>query len=137
MNLKSLDFQGFPDAIEWDVRRAVEEVTYFLPHWISHLHVVWDGDDNENDATISTEYEYRRAVLTICPGFLHTTDKHHTLIHEIGHIVTDPFTSLTERIIETLVPEAQRAFATGEVARHKEMLAEDIALLFAKLEERY
>lgn len=137
MNLKTLEFQGFPEALEYEIERIVDDVTDLLPSWISHFHVVWDGNDHENNATITTEYEYRRALLTICPGFLTETDKRHVLIHEIGHIVTDPFASLVERITETLVPEASRPFVLGEIARHKEMMAEDISLLLAKLEGKY
>lgn len=136
-NLKTLEFQGFPDAIEYEIERIVDDVSDLLPDWVAHLHVVWDGNDHENDATITTEYEYRRALLSICPGFLSVGDKRHVLIHEIGHIVTDPFTSLTERIAESLIHEPTKAFVINEIARHKEMLAEDIALLLAKIEGKY
>ena len=128
MNLHSFEYHGFPNTIEAEIDDAVESVTHLLPGWVAHLHVVWDANDHENEATVTCEYEYRRVVLTICPAFLTVRNQRHTLIHEIGHIITDPFTSLIERIVETLVPEASKAFAMGEIARHKEMLAEDIAI---------
>lgn len=128
MNLQTIEYLGFPKSIEAEIDEQVENVTHLLPGWVAHLHVVWDGNDHENDATVLAEYEYRRVILTICPAFLTTNDQAHVLVHEIGHIITDPFTSLTERIVETLVPENARAFAMGEIARHKEMLAEDLAI---------
>jgi hypothetical protein len=135
VNLQTIEYHGFPQSIQRQIDDAIEDVTHLLPGWVAHLHIRWDGDDNENNATVSTEYEYRRAVITICPAFLSLSryEQNHTLIHEIGHIITDPFASLTDRIVETLVPEGSRPFALGEVARHKEMLAEDIAIFTRRI----
>lgn len=133
MNLQTIEYHGFPKTIEAEIDEAVENVTHLLPGWVAHLHVVWDGNDHENEATVTCEYEYRRVILTICPAFLTVKNQHHVLIHEIGHIITDPFTSLTERIVETLVPENAKSFALGEIARHKEMLAEDIAIFTKRI----
>ena len=94
------------------------------------LFVGWEADNAEFSATMRTDKDYRFARLTICGHFLSEPKADEMLYHELIHCVSQPMVDFMREVIEITVPDNEsllRQYLEKELARHNEMLAQDLA----------
>lgn len=122
-----------------EVRGAIEPLLTcwqgVLPSWCHTLNVIWSEADT-GALSIRTQYEYRRATLTVYPNFITCPDKRERdVIHELMHVLLEPLANVMTDMRDELAekcPDVKRW--AEEAARYGEESAVcDLAAAFLRL----
>jgi hypothetical protein len=126
--------ESVPDSIRALVDERTKIIKNLLPVWCNSLVIHWD-DSDPDIASCQPMMEYRSVVITLHRAFLSDPEWEESMLHELAHAVIAPYTSLTELIVETYVPESAQSFVLGQLAKAEEATAEDLRILISKIRQ--
>lgn len=122
----------YDPAIPPEIRGAVEPILtrhlHQLPRWVLEVWVTFKTQSETGDlASMNTLPEYRRANLTLFPGFLtdNAREREDTIVHEFLHVHIQPMSSAFHALAEVcgasedakkLAREAWRVAMEGAVS---------------------
>lgn len=100
-------FYNIPDEVKESVETNVGYLVRLLPGWVQELYVDWRSyapDDKASGgtrATMTADYAYRRAYLTVYPAWLTDTDavRREVIVHEAAHILGAPIANFVESLL--------------------------------------
>lgn len=104
----------YPD-VPHDIRAALQPLlerwAWLLPTWVHGVVVYYDANDS-GSMHCSPAQEYREFKLTVCAGWLVAEQevREELVRHELLHTVVQPLPDMVTDLIDSFVPEAQRAY---------------------------
>ncbi len=103
-----------------------------LRDWTINLN--YEPDENPNAlASVSCTYGRRIATVTFCSDWwerdLH--ERHHVLIHEMLHVVTDPVRTYLDETLPTLIGQPAWTAIREAVRQHEEHAVDQLASALA------
>lgn len=123
---------SFPKALQPITSERMDRVAHLFPIWCNRVFVCYEIN-GEDIATCNPRYEYRIITLTLHPSFFETDNWEFDLIHEIGHALINPITSLMNRVIDRFVPDGHQTELLRELlGEAEEMFCEDLAIMMER-----
>ena len=80
---------------------------HLIPSWCHELTVAWKPLDEDAEAQVECEIEYRRATLTVNPTWLHESEAARAIVirHELLHLVLEPMALFTQEMLKRCVAD--------------------------------
>jgi hypothetical protein len=103
-----------------------------VPGWVADLHVMWDENDNESRATMTTQQEYRQATLTLAAAFLSdpVEKRAQVMRHEIMHLPTQPLVDVLASLLDACgVDDKLKAWAMEQIRKAQEGAVCDLEIM--------
>lgn len=125
--------------VHWDPtippehRRALEGYLYpwlpLVPGWVETFRVQWEHSDRGHPLQVQLNYRNRWAIVLVGPAFLGQTpeDRECAVLHELAHVLLEPFAIALGRLVEHTVPEAMQPLAEQLARDGEEAVVEDMA----------
>ena len=107
-----------------------------LPGWCETLYVDFD-DESKSLARTGTEHEYRRATITIGPGWLTSNERDNIILHELCHILNGPMVRQFNWFIKQHIEDEKMRQQLEEEWRDRlEGCTSDMEFAFRRMDNR-
>ena len=128
---------NLPPEVKAAIAPLLAKHSALLPPWLEDLSVRYDASRSDRMAA-EINYHNRCATLIVTGEWLADHEREETFLHEVAHIVIEPFYAAVQRIVDdTLNPDGNKSPAYGlaqSVATDAlEATVEDIARAFGRM----
>lgn len=128
--------KNFPEMIQDQIEAVLTDKTWILPKWMQRLYVGWCADDENSNATMQADKDYRFARLTVCGHFLtNSVERQHEIVyHEFIHTHISPLSDYAKEIVEKLCKDNEplKDYLDRELVRRNEATTQDIAFAISE-----
>lgn len=131
------DIPDLPKEVKPSILCELKRCEKYIPHWCATVAIIFRtrGDDAAN-ARIQTHPDYFSAHLSINPRWLDldATARHHTFLHEIGHLHHAAAYQQACSMIMSIAEGDSRELLQTILDRAFEQSAEGFALMIESIE---
>ena len=113
-----------------------------VPGWCECVSVFWNPERVDETQLISGEttgyYDYRRASINICSGFLGETDsdREDTIRHELAHVLLSPIENFVGKAVQNIKNKELKSFVSEQFSVVLESVVQDVASALQKIREK-
>lgn len=140
----------FLSDVPYDIRpgiiRALEKNMDLVPGWCEEVQIRWarsEEEAEENQVTAaysSTYFDYRYAVITICPSFLDEDEegRENMVRHELLHPFHSPLVKFIRDILNAVYPEStpEKKIYLEQIREKYEGATQDLATAIGRLQRK-
>jgi hypothetical protein len=136
-----------PEDVRPGILRALEKNMDFVPNWCEEIQIRWSRNEEEADehqvtaAYASTFFDYRYAVITICPSFLDEDEAGRESIvrHELFHPFYAPLVKFMRDVLNAVFPKdtPEKKIYLEQIREKYEGATQDLATAIGKFQRKF
>lgn len=128
-------YNNIPTALLPIIKERIESCEDYFPNWCQRVVVEYNTPPTPDyELTCSSEYNYRFIVITVSEEFFRQENWKDSVLHEIFHAISAPFTTQAWMIVETLIEDGPvRKYVETQLRASEEAFATDAANLLDKI----